>query len=292
MTLPARISIVVLTHNRRAELLDTLGRLAALPGAHPIIVVDNGSTDGTADAVRGGFPEVELVRAPGNLGAAGRNLGVRAAQTEYVAFCDDDTAWEPNALETAVGILDATPEIGVLTARVLVGSDARLDPACAAMQESPLPEQPGVGPRLLGFMAGACVMRTQVFRRAGGYWPPLLIGGEEALLALDVLDGGWRIVYAPAVCIHHWPSSARDAPLRRRLLARNAVWTAWMRLPAAMAWHATTREFRSQDSARDRLRLARDVGRGMAAVLARRRVVSPQVRELLACTERQRSRRP
>ncbi|MBO9353802.1 glycosyltransferase [Bordetella petrii] len=291
--MPGRVSIVVLTYNRRLELLRTLRRLARLPDTYPVIVVDNGSTDGSAEAVRREFPQAELVRAPANLGAAGRNLGVRAARTEYVAFCDDDTCWEPGALETAVGILDAAPEIGVLTARVLVGAEGVLDPACAAMQESPLPEQPGVGPRLMGFMAGACVMRTAVFRDAGGYWPPLLIGGEEALLALDVLERGWRIVYAPAVCTRHWPSSARDTALRRRLLARNAVWTAWLRLPAAMAWHATAREFRSQRSARERMRLARDVSHGLAAVLARRHVVSPQVQELLACTERQRSsRRP
>ncbi|MBV7486115.1 glycosyltransferase family 2 protein [Bordetella sp. BOR01] len=290
--MPARISVVVLTHNRCAELMRTLGGLARLPGRHPIIVVDNGSTDGSAEVVRRQFPGLDLVRSPANVGAAGRNLGVRAAHTEYVAFCDDDACWEPDALETAVGILDAAPEIGVLNARVLVGTEGRLDPACAAMQESPLPEQPGVGPCLLGFMAGACIMRTQVFRHAGGYWPPLLIGGEEALLALDVLDDGWRIVYAPAVCTRHWPSSVRDAPLRRRLLARNAVWTAWMRLPPRMAWDVTTREFRLQESARERVRLARDIGRGMAAVLARRRVVSSQVRELLACTGSPRSRRP
>jgi len=288
LTMPARISVVVLTHNRRVELIRTLHRLASLPGRHPMIVVDNGSTDGTAAAVRREFPGLDLVRAPSNLGAAGRNLGVREADTEYVAFCDDDTCWEPDALETAVGILDMAPEIGVLNARVLVGPQGRPDPACAAMQESPLPEQPGVGPRLLGFMAGACVMRTEVFRQAGGYWPPLMIGGEEALLALDILEQGWRIVYAPAVCTRHWPSAARDAPLRRRLLARNAVWTAWLRLPAAMAWHATAREFRVQPSMRARLRLARDVSHGVGAVLARRRVVSPRVCELLACDERQR----
>jgi len=291
LTVPARIAVVVLTHNRRAELMRTLGRLAGLPGRHQTIVVDNGSIDGSAAAVRRAFPGLDLVRAPSNLGAAGRNLGVRAARAEYVAFCDDDTCWEPGALETAIGILDAAPEIGVLNAQVLVGSDGSPDPACDAMRESPLPEQPGVGPRLLGFMAGACVMRTEAFRRAGGYWPPLFIGGEEALLALDILEQGWRIVYAPAVRTRHWPSTARDAALRRRLLARNAVWTAWLRLPAAMAWRATAREFRAQPSARARLGLARDVGRGLGAVLARRRVVSSRVCELLACGQRQHSAR-
>lgn len=286
MTGPARISIVVLTHNRRDELNHTLHRLLDLPDQYPLIVVDNGSTDGTAATVSRNFPDVALVRAPSNLGAAGRNLGVRAADTEYVAFCDDDTCWEPHALETAIGILDAAPEVGVLSARVLVGDQGQLDPACAAMQESPLPEQPGVGPRLLGFMAGACIMRTEVYRQAGGYWPPLLIGGEEALLALDILDQGWRIAYAPAVCTRHWPSASRDAALRRRLLARNAVWTAWMRLPAGMAWHATTREFQALPSSTARWRLVRDLSHGIRAVLARRRVVSPQVCKLLAGRER------
>ncbi|MCD0506262.1 glycosyltransferase family 2 protein, partial [Bordetella petrii] len=220
-------------------MLRTLRGLAGLPGRHPIIVVDNGSTDGTAQAVRQEFPGLDLVRTGANLGAAARNLGVRQAGTEYVAFCDDDTRWEPGALETAVNILDAAPEIAVLNAQVLLGDEARLDPACAAMEESPLPEQPGVGPCLLGFMAGACVMRAQAFRHAGGYWPPMLMGGEEGLLALDILDQGLRIVYAPAVCARHWPSPLRDAPLRQRLQARNSVWTAWLRLPAGLAWHAT-----------------------------------------------------
>lgn len=281
-----RLSIVVLTYNRRSELLRTLDRLGSLPAQYPVVVVDNASADGTAAAVRRRFPDITLVQAPDNLGAAGRNLGVRQVQTDYVAFCDDDTCWEPGALEAAIRILDATPEIGILNARVLVGDAAKPDPACSAMQESPLPEQPGVGPCLMGFMAGACVMRTEVFRAVGGYWPPLLIGGEESLLALDALERGWRIVYAPAVCTRHWPSSAREATLRRRLLARNAIWTAWLRLPAAMAWRATLREFRLQPTARQRWRLARDIGRGLRSVLARRRVVSGRVQELLACTQR------
>lgn len=285
MTLP-RLSIVVLTYNRRDELLRTLDMLGSLPGQYPVIVVDNASADGTAAAVRRRFPDMTLVQAPHNLGAAGRNLGVRQVQTEYVAFCDDDTCWEPGALETAIRILDATPEIGILNARVRVGDAATPDPACSAMQESPLPEQPGVGPCLMGFMAGACVMCTEVFRAAGGYWPPLLIGGEESLLALDVLERGWRIVYAPAVGTRHWPSSARDATLRRRLLARNAVWTAWLRLPSAMAWRATVREFRLQPTARQRWRLARDIGMGLPSVVARRRVVSRRVQQLLACMQR------
>src|SRR5690606_16074085 len=119
-------------------ILETLAALSALPGGWPLVVVDNGSNDGTSAAVRQYFPAALLVTAPDNLGAAGRNLGVAQARTPYVALTDDDTHWEPGALERAVSILDAYPEIAVLGARVQVGADRRPDPACALMAHSPL----------------------------------------------------------------------------------------------------------------------------------------------------------
>ncbi len=237
-----RTTLVVLTHDRCGEVLRTLQRLeTAAPGV-PVVVVDNASADGTADEVRRCFPKVQLVCAPANLGAAGRNLGVRAVRTDYVAFCDDDVCWMPGALARAQDLLDRHPDVAVLSARVLVGPAATPDPACAPMDASPLPGEPDVGPALVGFMAGACVVRAAAFREAGGYWPPLFIGGEEALLALDLLEQGWRILYAPSIAARHWPSPSRDAARRRRLLARNALLVAWMRLPwdaaLASAWEA------------------------------------------------------
>lgn len=223
----ARVSIVVLTHNRQDEVCAALGRLTRLStscGRPPIVVVDNASTDETVRRVAHQYPHVELIVAADNLGAAGRNLGVQAVRTPYVAFSDDDTAWAPTALQTAVEILDAHPSIAVLNAQILVGDANRVDPACDAMAASPLAAVETVGPELIGFMAGACVMRTESFRQAGGYWPPLFIGGEEALLALDIMDQGLRIVYAPSVVTHHWPSLRRDVVRRRDLTARGA----WM----------------------------------------------------------------
>ena len=65
-----------------------------------LVVVDNASHDGTAEAVRARFPEVTLVPLGTNIGAAGRNAGVARLETTYVAFCDDDAWWSP-ALWTA-----------------------------------------------------------------------------------------------------------------------------------------------------------------------------------------------
>jgi GT2 family glycosyltransferase len=238
-----RISIVVLTYNRAGELLATLERLLALPENPPIIVADNGSTDSTVALVEARYPQVRVVECSGNLGAAGRNLAVACVETDYVAFCDDDTWWAPGSLERAVQLLDAWPRVGVLNARVVVGEDNTTDPTCALMRTSPLGGVGLPGPALIGYMAGACVFRTALFRAVGGYAPRLFIGGEEELVALDVLAAGHAIVYCDRLTLHHHPSPLRDSALRRRMLARNAAWVAWLRLPWSDALSATLRAF-------------------------------------------------
>lgn len=137
MTADPRVGVVVITHQRRDELLLALERLLALPERPHVVVVDNGSTDGTAAAVRGGFPAVELIASPENLGAVGRNLGVARLSTPYVAFSDDDTWWEPGSLRTAADTLDAHPRLAVVTARILVEPGGHEDPIVPELRDSP-----------------------------------------------------------------------------------------------------------------------------------------------------------
>ncbi|MFL9943964.1 glycosyltransferase family 2 protein [Paraburkholderia graminis] len=288
--LSRRISVVVLTHNRAAELVATLERLLALPENPPIFVADNGSNDNTVALVRTLFPTVCIIECGGNLGAAGRNRAAECVGTDYVAFCDDDTWWEPGSLERAVQLLDAWPNVGVLSGRVVVGEDRITDPMCSVMRASPLGSEGLPGPALIGYMAGACVFRTSLFRELGGYEPRLFIGGEEELVALDVLASGHAIVYCDQLTVHHHPSPARDSTLRRRTLARNAAWVAWLRLPWPEACRATAQALatfsREGTLARDGLALLR----GLAWALKNRRPVPPNVlnlRERVHIGERQ-----
>ncbi|MDQ7978879.1 glycosyltransferase [Paraburkholderia sp. SARCC-3016] len=236
-----RISVVVLTYNRMAQLIDTLLRLRALPERPPIVVADNGSSDDTVRMVAMLFPDITIVQCGGNLGAAGRNLAVDCVRTDYVAFCDDDTWWKPGSLAHAVRLLDAYPRVGILNARIEVGEARETDPISVLMQHSPLDATGLPGPSLVGYMAGASVMRTAVFRQIGGYDARYFIGGEEERVALDVLAAGHAIVYCAACAIAHHPSPLRDSALRRRMLARNAAWTAWQRLAVSDACRATAR---------------------------------------------------
>jgi GT2 family glycosyltransferase len=223
------LAVVILTHNRVEELLHTIARTAALPECPEIVVVDNGSTDGSAQRAAECFPSIRVLALEKNFGAAARNLGAQAVSAEYVAFSDDDTAWAPGSLARAAAILASHPRIGVLSARILVGAERRDDPACLVMGASPLLSAGLPGRAVIGFMAGASVFRRRAFLEAGGYEPRFFIGGEEALLALDLLVRGWDVVYSDALTVHHRPSAKRDAAARSRFLVRNALWVAWLR---------------------------------------------------------------
>ncbi|MEW6268437.1 MAG: glycosyltransferase [Thermodesulfobacteriota bacterium] len=235
------MSVVVLTHDRPAELGRTLEHLTALPEAPDVVVVDNDSRGAAVHEVVALFPGVDLVSLAANVGAAGRNAGVLRARTPYVAFCDDDTWWRPGSLVLGADLLDRHPHLAVVSGRVLVGPDERDDPACVEMAASPLRDRGGPGRATLGYLAGASIVRRSAFLEVGGYPRRYFLGGEEALVAIDLAAAGWELAYVTELVVHHHPSSLRDRRLRRRLLARNALWTAWLRRPAVRALRVTAR---------------------------------------------------
>jgi GT2 family glycosyltransferase len=271
--LTATVTAVIATRNRCPELCAALERLSALPERPGIVVVDNGSRDGTAGEVRRAFPHVELVPLRRNRGACARNAGVRRARTPYVALSDDDSWWEPGALARAVAVLEASPRTGVVAAATLVGPQAAPDPLNAVLAASPLPRGSLPGPRVLGFLGCAAVARRQAYLAAGGYSRLLFIGGEEELLAYDLAAEGWAVSYQADVVARHWPSPVRDARRRRTQEIRNRVLVAWLRRPLPRAAGDTARLART--AARDPVAaraLAGTLLKLPAAVLLRRRL--------------------
>jgi GT2 family glycosyltransferase len=273
----ARVTAVILTYNRRRELERTVKGMLALPEQPPLIVVDNGSGDGTAALLRRRYPQVRLVSAGTNLGAAARNLGVQCVTTPYVAFCDDDTCWQPGSLQRAVEMLDAAPRVACITARVMVGRRRREDPCSALMADSPLPSHNLPGRAVLGFMAGASVFRCTAFHAVGGYEPRFFLGGEEALIALDLAAAGWVMLYSPELAVQHLPSRKRDAAARRTLLLRTALWVAWLRLPWRDAAIESLQLLRAARGDGELAAVSLRALSGAGWVRQRRRVVPPQV---------------
>jgi GT2 family glycosyltransferase len=280
------VAVVVITHQRREELLLAVDRLLRLPEQPRVVVVDNGSGDGSAEAVRERFPDVDLIASVENLGAVGRNLGVARLDTPYVAFCDDDTWWEPGSLRTAADVLDAHPRLAVVTARIVVEPGGREDPIVPELRDSPVRGAPWLpGPALGSFLAGASVVRREAFWDVGGFSERLWLGGEEELMAGDLAARGWELCYLPALTVHHHASRARDPHLRRRHGIRNTLWTTWLRRPLRPALRRTLHLLRTVP--RDRvsaLGLLEAVG-GLPWVLRERRVLPPHAEARFAALD-------
>ena len=267
------VTIVIITRDRRDGLLNTLDRLTLLPERPKIIVVDNGSADGTPAAVRAEYPQVRVVPLGRNRGAVARNIGVDLARTPYVAFSDDDSWWEPGSLERAAALFDAHPRLGLIAARVLVGKDRFPDPINVAMAASPLAAEPGMpGPSVLGFLACGAVVRREAFLDAGGFSSLLFFVGEERLLAYDLAAANWARCYIPEVVAVHDPSAHRPpAHHRRRTELRNLLLTAWMRRPVAVALAKTARMGREAVSDGDARTALLTAAVRLPAALVRRR---------------------
>jgi GT2 family glycosyltransferase len=268
----ADVTVVVASRNRRADLLVTLPRHEA-----PVVLVDNGSTDGTVAAVRQACPWVTVVPLERNLGAHARTLAAARAGTPFVAFADDDSWWAPGDLARAVEILRAHPRLALLNARILVGAEERLDPVCREMADSPLGTPPDLpGPSLLGFVACGAMVRTEAFAAVGGFDPVVRFPGEEERLALDLAAAGWGLSYVEAVTVHHHPSVRRDRPGRRQAgIWRSRVLTAVMRHPLADIAGVLGTAFRAgRPGVEGLVRAVPD----LPAALLRRRSIPPQVR--------------
>ncbi|MFF9132102.1 MULTISPECIES: glycosyltransferase family 2 protein [unclassified Streptomyces] len=230
------LGIVIATRDRADRLAGTLRRLTALPERPEILVVDNASTDGTRALLARDFPHVRVLALPHNRGALARTAGVRALTTPYVAFSDDDSWWEPGALELAAKLFDAHPRLGLISARTLVGPAEDEDPLNDVLARSPLgpaTDLPGV--QVLGFLACASVVRRAAYLDAGGFHPVLFFGGEETLLAYDLAARGWGVTHCPDVVAHHHPDPASPRPGRPAAQRRNDVLTAWLRRPLPQA---------------------------------------------------------
>ena len=134
------------------------------------IVVDDGSTDGTADRVMQYGDKVQLLRKPNGGVATARNLGVAHARGEFVAFLDADDVWLPEKIAKQVSLFNARPELGMVYSGVIV-ADAALNPIGAldavsgerALFNTLTQTAPGVPVTMTG------MLRRDVYLSAGGF---------------------------------------------------------------------------------------------------------------------------
>jgi GT2 family glycosyltransferase len=280
------IALVVVTRDRVQRLCETLPRHLELPERPRVVLIDDGSVDGTADVVARRFPSVELIRLPVARGAVARNLALERLTERYVAFSDDDAWFAPGSLSQAVAVMEQHPRLAVLNPRILVGEARRVDPVCTAMASSPVPPAPGQhGRPLLSFVACAVVARRAALAACGGFCERFGVGGEEKLLGWDLVSAGWQLSYAPEVLAHHCPPPNDGRPRRRAQTIRNELWTQWLRRPTGSAVRATARELRRGRLDRVTLRAFTSAAAGAGWVLRERRRCPAGLERVIALVE-------
>lgn len=123
------ISIVILTFNQRDITLRCLRSLVGFTdnsNGNEIILVDNGSSDGTIEAVERNYPDVKIIRLPENRGvAAGRNVGLSRSNGDFLMILDNDTIASPAAIKALAHFLQRHPEVGIVAPR-LTFADGRI----------------------------------------------------------------------------------------------------------------------------------------------------------------------
>jgi GT2 family glycosyltransferase len=208
------VSVVVLSFNRKEETLRCLAAVAKQTYAHlELVVLDNGSSDGSADAVAIAFPQATLFRMPKNYGDwQGRDIAAWNCRGDYLLFLDNDAEPQPDTIAKLVERMEAEPELAVVEAKVM-------DP------ETGEPEGVGDAPELAdvdhykaSFLGGASLIRTAAFRQAGGF-PHYLLGGGEPFISYRFLDLGFRILHYAGTTIFHSKSKHERVPAARYFLA-------------------------------------------------------------------------
>jgi GT2 family glycosyltransferase len=215
--------VLVLSHNKRAETLCCLESVARLRyRLREVIVVDNGSSDGSADAIALAHPDVHLVRSTVNLGAAGgRNLGIHAAGQrftyDYLLFLDDDTVVEEGLADELVAALRADPAAGIATPKayrlgqpdviasaggmhVRLGRGVIVDVGAGQVDRGQF-DRAGSVDACVGF---ALLARREVLMAVGGFdekYNPY--GWEEVDFSLRVRKAGFSIRYVPSAVVYH-----------------------------------------------------------------------------------------
>jgi len=217
-------SIVVLTHNRCEILLELLAELRLLGRFNlEVIVVDNGSSDGTAALVRNSFPGFIVVETGSNLGAVGRNEGMELARGQYIVTIDDDIlGLTDDDLESLKSFFEQHPSTGAICFKVRDHYRGTICNWCH-------PCRPEVwGDRSFEtseIWEGAVVFRRELLDLTGLYTREMFISHEGADLAARIFESGYSIQYLPQVSVtHKYAASGRASWRRYYYDTRNDIW--------------------------------------------------------------------
>jgi len=235
-----KISYVIITRNRRQRLLETLRQLEQNTPLPPeqweTLVVDNASDDGSIAAVMSSFPRVQIIALSANEGVPARNHAFAQARGQFIFSLDDDSYPAPGAVDIALEHLASRPGVAALTARAVL-PDGKWEASAF--------------PRVI--LGGACVLRTSVIQKIGGFPPEFFRQAEEYDLSFRIWQAGYCVERCEELIFRHDKTlGGRSSAMTHQMDVRNNLILAerylprplrrayrhdWMRRYAAIARH-------------------------------------------------------
>jgi GT2 family glycosyltransferase len=310
---PPLLTAVVLSYDGRHLLETALPSLAAqtLEGVRTL-VVDNGSSDGTAAWLAETWPDVEVLELQDNVGVtAALNEGLHAADgSEFVALLNNDIELEPSCLAELVAALREHPEAGSAGAKLLDFHQRDvLDGAGDTLRWTGIATRRGHGEpddgrydrpeAIFGACGGAAVYRRRALEEVGLLDEAFFAFSEDIDWALRAQLAGWQCRYVPSAVVYHMGSATLGRGLTDFTayhLWRNAIWLVAKDYPAAalvrrLPWIALGLATNLAAAWWDRKldvwgRAMRDAIRGLPGALVRRRAVQRRKRRSLAELDR------
>jgi GT2 family glycosyltransferase len=236
-----RVAVVIVSFEAREALLASLESLRLRPSI-PIetVVVDNASSDGSADAVRAGHPTALVIANPENVGfARACNQGWRASRAPCVLFLNPDAEVTPGAVETLARLLEERPGVGAAgprtrgsdgTIQVSTGPDLtpsaerrqrRLVLGVARREPEALAEAEALHAREheADWVSGSCLaIRRTALEAVSGFDEDFFLYEEDADLCRRLRAAGWRVVFTPAAEVRHRLGASMGRARRRARL--------------------------------------------------------------------------
>lgn len=248
---PPRVSIIIINWNGRDNLHRCLQSLANQTFTDfEILVVDNGSDDGSTRLVRDEFPQVRLLEQSENLGfAKANNIAAAAARGRWIALLNNDAFPLPAWLEELVAAADTHPEYGSFASCLLRhGRAGIVDGAGDSYHVFGRPwrnghNQPLAGQwmrpgAVFGPCAAAALYRRDVYLDLGGFDESFFCYLEDVDLAFRMNLAGWPCYYVPNAKVFHIGSATqgRHSAFTRYHGHRNLVWTFIKNMPGRLFW--------------------------------------------------------
>lgn len=212
-----KVSVVIPNWNGEHDLPTCLNSLLNQGFQAQIIVVDNGSTDGSVSLLRDKYSQVELVALPKNKGfSGGVNVGIKLAMEQgakYVALFNNDAVADKTWLKTLESFMEVKPETGIATSKIVDKSGRRLDSTGESYTIWGLPYPRGRGETdvnkyddntlVFGASGAASIYRVKMLKEIGLFDQDFFAYYEDVDLSFRAQLAGWKVAYVPHAIVYH-----------------------------------------------------------------------------------------